>query len=238
MNQEMTASSAAITATMNSHLTAKPSPKKTAAMSNKTMSKAMISSTLPAGQSVTSAVPGCRVAHNTLALQLPFPHVEIRAADAGDWPQIYRFFAAIVQAGETYAYPEGLAADDAEAIWMEPPPAHVVAAADGERVIGSAKMGPNRPGRGAHVATASFMVDPAASGRGVGQALGEYVLAWARSNGYRGIQFNAVVETNERAVRLWHKLGFRIVGTVPGAFRHPEHGYVGLHVMYLDLTAE
>jgi GNAT superfamily N-acetyltransferase len=104
-------------------------------------------------------------------------------------------------------------------------------------VLGSAKMGPNRAGRGAHIATASFLVDPAAQGRGVGRELGGHVVAWARDAGYRGIQFNAVVETNAGAVHLWQSLGFRIIGTVPGAFEHPEHGFVGLHVMFLDLTA-
>jgi ribosomal protein S18 acetylase RimI-like enzyme len=80
------------------------------------------------------------------------------------------------------------------------------------------------------------MVSPAARGRGVGRALGEHVVAWHREQGYRGIQFNAVVETNEAAVRLWRSLGFEVVGTVPGAFRSAAHGYVGLHVMYLPLA--
>jgi GNAT superfamily N-acetyltransferase len=96
-------------------------------------------------------------------------------------------------------------------------------------------MGPNRPGRGAHVATASFMVDPAQQGRGVGRLLGEYVVDWARSSGYKGIQFNAVVETNTGAVRLWKSMGFEIIGTVPEAFDHSEHGLVGLHIMYLPM---
>ena len=81
------------------------------------------------------------------------------------------------------------------------------------------------------------MVAAEARGRGVGRALGEYVVRWHRDHGYRGIQFNAVVETNLSAVRLWQALGFEIVGTVPGAFRSKEHGYVGLHVMYLALEA-
>jgi GNAT superfamily N-acetyltransferase len=101
--------------------------------------------------------------------------------------------------------------------------------------VGSAKMGPNRAGRGSHVATASFMVDPGHQGRGVGRALGMHVVEWAGTEGYRGIQFNAVAETNHRAVQLYQSLGFTILGTVPGAFNHREHGLVGLHVMYLQL---
>jgi GNAT superfamily N-acetyltransferase len=108
-------------------------------------------------------------------------------------------------------------------------------ACDGETILGSAKMGPNRPGRGSHVATASFMVDPAHHGRGVGRALGEHVVDWARSAGYHGIQFNAVVETNAAAVHLWQSLGFQIMGTAPEAFDHSEHGLVGLHLMFLRL---
>jgi L-amino acid N-acyltransferase YncA len=161
--------------------------------------------------------------------------VIIRTAGADDWPAIWPIFRAIVAAGETYAYPEGLSADTARPLWLEGPPGRAtVAVADG-RVVGSAKMGPNRPGRGAHIATASFMVDPAHHGRGTGRALAEDMIAWAGGAGYRGIQFNAVVETNAGAVHLWQALGFGIVGTVPGAFHHPRHGYVGLHVMFRPL---
>jgi GNAT superfamily N-acetyltransferase len=105
----------------------------------------------------------------------------------------------------------------------------------GPTVLGSARMGPNRPGRGDHVGTASFMVAPQARGRGVGRRLGEHVVQWHRDQGYAAIQFNAVVETNTAAVALWRSLGFVVVGTVPGAFRSATHGRVGLHVMYLPL---
>ncbi len=162
--------------------------------------------------------------------------VIIREAEDQDWAGIYPFFSAIVAAGRTYAYPEHLSLEEARPLWMEQPPGRTSVAVEGDVVVGSAKMGPNRPGRGSHVATASFMVDPQQVGRGVGRALGEEVLAWARSAGYRSMQFNAVVETNASAVHLWRALGFQILTTVPEAFDHPEQGLVGLHVMFQSLT--
>jgi L-amino acid N-acyltransferase YncA len=161
----------------------------------------------------------------------------IRGATEADWPRIWPFFAAIVAAGETYAFPEDLTLDSGRGWWMERPPGATVVLEEDDRVLGSAKMGPNRPGRGDHVGTASFMVDPGSQGRGVGRALASYVVAWHRAQRYAGIQFNAVVETNTAAVHLWQSLGFEIVGTVPGAFRSAAHGRVGLHVMYLALDA-
>ena len=161
--------------------------------------------------------------------------MQISEATAEDWPQIYPIFARTVAAGETYAYPDGLTSDQAAALWMEQPPGHTVIALDAATVLGSAKMGPNRPGRGAHIATGSFMVDFAHAGRGVGRALGMYLIEWARAEGYHGIQFNAVVEVNAPAVHLWQALGFDIVGTVPEAFRHATEGLVGLHIMYRSL---
>jgi L-amino acid N-acyltransferase YncA len=159
----------------------------------------------------------------------------IRIADDHDWPRIWPFFAEIVAAGETYAYPEGLTTAEARSVWMEEPPWQIVVAVRGDTVAGSAKMGPNRPGRGSHVATASFMVDPAQQGRGVGRELGSYAIEWARHAGYRSMQFNAVVETNTAAVQLWQALGFEILATVPEAFESRSRGFVGLHVMYRRL---
>jgi L-amino acid N-acyltransferase YncA len=158
--------------------------------------------------------------------------VQITPAEPSHWPQIWPIFAAVVEDGETYAYPWPTTSADAQALWLEPPPARTVVALDGDEVLGTAKMGPNRPGRGSHVATASFMVGPAAQGRGVGRALAEDMLGWAVREGYRAVQFNAVVETNEAAVHLWRGLGFDIVGTVPDAFDSRRHGLVGLHVMH------
>jgi L-amino acid N-acyltransferase YncA len=162
--------------------------------------------------------------------------MQIRPATAADWPAIFPIFHAIVEAGETYAYPTGLSSDAARDLWLEPAPWHVVVAVDNDgRVLGTAKAGPNRPARGSHVATASFMVDPGAQGGGVGRTLAVDVIDWATRAGYHGMQFNAVVETNTAAVALWQSLGFKIIGTVPEAFDHPTAGLVGLHVMYLRL---
>lgn len=161
----------------------------------------------------------------------------IREMTEEDWVLFHPTFAEVVAEGETYAYPEDLPRDAARELWVESPPGVTVAAVDeatGE-VLGSAKTGPNRPGRGSHVAKASFMVSPAARGRGVGRALGEWVVAWAAEQGYAAMQFNAVVETNEPAVSLWRSLGFEVIGTVPEAFDSRSHGRVGLHVMHRSL---
>jgi L-amino acid N-acyltransferase YncA len=160
------------------------------------------------------------------------PAMEIREFTDADWPQVWQIVRAVIQARDTYTYDPDMTPEQARAVWVEPPPGHVVVAvADGE-VLGTAKMGPNRPGPGSHVATASFMVGPRARGQGVGTALCRYALDWARAAGYAGMQFNAVAETNTSAVEIYKRLGFTIVGTVPGAFEHPERGRVGLHVMY------
>lgn len=153
-----------------------------------------------------------------------------------DWSSIWPFFHTIVAAGETFAYPTALTEDEGRELWMLDAPRHTVVAVDGSgTVLGTANMYANRPGNGAHVASASYMVDPQRSGQGVGRALVEYSLDWARAAGFRSIQFNAVVDTNVYAVRLYESLGFKIIGTVPEAFHHPTEGYVGLHVMHRSL---
>ena len=99
-------------------------------------------------------------------------------------------------------------------------------------IVGTYVIRPNQPGLGAHVANAGYMVRPDAFGRGTGSALGTHSLEEARAAGYRAMQFNAVVSTNTRAVALWERLGFRIIGTVPEGFRHAKLGFVDLHIMH------
>jgi L-amino acid N-acyltransferase YncA len=164
-------------------------------------------------------------------------HAHVRAATADDWPGIWRALEPVLRAGETYTYPRDITEDEARAAWTGSPGARVLVGVDPRTgvVLGTAKYLPNHPGAGAHVANASFVVAPDAAGQGVGRALAAAVLDGARADGFRAMQFNAVVETNERAVRLWQSLGFTILATVPEAFDHPTHGLVGLHVMHRPL---
>jgi L-amino acid N-acyltransferase YncA len=160
----------------------------------------------------------------------------IREAQAEDWPYIWPFFHRIVSAGETFTLPTDLGREEGSGWWMLPAPNRtVVAVDDSGRILGTAKANRNHMGNGSHIASASYMVDPAHSGRGVGRALTEYTMEWARSAGFRAMQFNAVVETNVHAVRLYRSLGFEVVGTLPEGFRHPTQGYVGLHIMHCAL---
>ena len=149
-----------------------------------------------------------------------------------DWPLVWPIIRDIVRAGDTFAYDPAMTEAQARAIWIEASPGRTVVAVEGAQVLGTAKMGPNRPGPGSHVATASFMVAADARGKGTGTALCRCALDWAKSQGFAGMQFNAVAASNVAAVAVYERLGFTIVGTVPGAFAHPTLGRVGLHIMY------
>ena len=157
----------------------------------------------------------------------------IREFREPDWAEIEPIVREALESGETYCADPTMTSAELRRFWLSD--AHTVVAEIDGVVVGTAHCGPNRPAQGSHVGTASFMVGGAARGHGIGRALGEHVIEWHRRNGFRGIQFNAVVETNEAAVSLWRSLGFEIVGTVPDAFRRPSGEYVGLHVMYRDI---
>jgi L-amino acid N-acyltransferase YncA len=159
----------------------------------------------------------------------------IQAAGEKDRDAIWEIFRATVAPGDAFVYDPKTPREEAEAYWFAKGTRTYVAEQEGE-VVGSYILRPNRPGLGDHVSNAGFMVAPETRGLGVGRAMGEHALAEARRLGYRAMQFNFVISTNESAVHLWQELGFRIVGTLPGAFRHAQKGFVDAYVMYRSLN--
>lgn len=159
----------------------------------------------------------------------------IRYATPADEDAIWSIFHAVVAPGDTYAFDPHTSREEALAYWFRPGTHTYVAESEDGRVVGTYILKPNQPALGSHVANAGFMVSPEARGLGVGRRMGEHCLAEARQLGFRAMQFNFVVSTNEAAVRLWQQLGFQIVGTLPGAFRHARHGFVDAYVMFKAL---
>jgi GNAT superfamily N-acetyltransferase len=161
--------------------------------------------------------------------------LSFRPARDDDWTTMWSIWHEVVAAGDTYAYDPATASDDAKSGWLVPAPDETWLAFDGDTLVGFYHLAPNHGGPGAHIANASYMVDQAVRGKGVGRALVEHSLERGRAAGYRGIQFNAVAASNVWAVKLYLDLGFRTIGTVPGGFRHPEQGYVDLLIMYREI---
>ena len=160
--------------------------------------------------------------------------MSIRPANQADEDAIWEIFHAVMATGDTYSFDPETPRDDALAYWFRADTHTYVAQQEGS-IVGSYILKPNRPGLGSHVANASFMVAPAARGLGVGRRMAEHCLDEARRLGFRAMQFNCVVSTNEPAIRLWQQLGFTFVGTLPGAFRHAQHGFVDAYVMFREL---
>jgi L-amino acid N-acyltransferase YncA len=157
--------------------------------------------------------------------------MQIRPAADADHDAIWEIFHEIVAAGDTYALDPNMSREEAVAYWFGTETHTYVAESNGH-VVGTYILKPNQLGPGSHVANAGFMVASEAQGLGVGRAMAEHCLVEARRMGFRAMQFNFVVSTNMSAVHLWQQLGFRIVGTLPGAFRHPAKGYVDVYIMY------
>ena len=158
----------------------------------------------------------------------------IRIAQETDRPAIWQIFHAVVATGDTYAFDPAMKRDDALAYWCAPGNWTYIAERDNS-ITGTYFLRANQSGPGSHVANAAFMVAPAARRMGVGRVMAEHCLGAARRLGFRAMQFNYVVSSNEPAVRLWKQLGFGIVGTLPGAFRHPQLGFVDVYVMFKEL---
>jgi ribosomal protein S18 acetylase RimI-like enzyme len=166
---------------------------------------------------------------------------KIRPATKADHEAILKIFREVIQPGDTYAIDPRISREAALAYWFAPGTHTYVTELDrlkgssSDRIVGTYILRANQGGGGAHVANAAFMVTPEVQGRGIGRAMAEHCLAQARQLGFRAMQFNFVVSTNESALRLWQRLGFKIVGTLPGAFWHPIKGDVDVYVMYRAL---
>ena len=161
----------------------------------------------------------------------------IREARPEDWPGIWAILEPVIRAGETFTWDRDTAEDEARGRWFKQAPGQTFVAVDSGTgaILGTGELHPNQGGGGSHVANAGYMVHPAQAGRGLARALCAYSLDAARDAGFRAMQFNAVVESNVRAVAAWKSMGFEVLATIPEAFNHPALGYVGLHVMYRKL---
>jgi ribosomal protein S18 acetylase RimI-like enzyme len=151
-----------------------------------------------------------------------------------NWPAVWQIIEPVFRAGETCAYPPDISESDAHKSWIEAHPAVYVAKSD-DSILGTYYLKPNQPGLGSHVCNAGYIVGEKARGQGVATFMCQHSQDEARRMGFRAMQFNIVVSTNESAVRLWQKLGFEIVGRLPDAFNHSKLGFVDAFVMYKHL---
>lgn len=158
----------------------------------------------------------------------------IRPFHEKDADALWSILEPIIRAGETYPLPRDMDRESALAFWLSA--AHeVFVAEDNAEVVGTYFLRENQKGGGAHVANCGYITAPSATGRGVARAMCAHSLDRARQRGFRAMQFNFVVSTNDRAVRLWQSFGFEIVGPLPKAFAHPTLGFVDAFVMYRHL---
>ena len=151
------------------------------------------------------------------------------------WPGIWEILEPIFRAGETYAVPSDISERDAHRMWVEGPQATYVALGTRNEILGTFYIKPNFVGAGSHVCNCGYAVSDLARGRGIASMMCVFSLNEAKRLGFTAMQYNFVASTNEGAVRLWQKHGFDVVGTLPGAFNHPEQGFVDAYVMYKTL---
>lgn len=164
--------------------------------------------------------------------------IRIRELVDEDWMPIWQFMEPVIREGETYPYARDMTEAAARHMWLEVTHVAYVAEDESGRILGTYYIKPNQPTLGAHVANCGYMVSAEARGRGVATLMCKHSQEEAVRLGYRAMQFNLVVKTNEASVYLWKKLGFDVVGLLPGAFLHPDQGYVDAYIMYKVLVAE
>lgn len=160
--------------------------------------------------------------------------MNIRKATRQDYDEVWEIFSKVIKTGDTYVFDPKTPKSDLQKHWFAGYLDTFVAEENG-RVLGTYIIKPNQIGLGNHVANCGYMIHPDARGKGIGKLLCEHSIEFAKTSGYRAMQFNIVVSTNYGAVKLWEKYGFKIIGTTPKGFRHQELGLVDTHVMYREL---
>jgi ribosomal protein S18 acetylase RimI-like enzyme len=165
------------------------------------------------------------------------PQLHIRRFVEADWSSLWPLLHDTFASGDTYAFDPRSGETDIHRAWIETPTATFVACGNGGRIVGTYFIKPNQPGLGSHVCNCGYVTAAEARGQGIATALCEHSQAEAQAMGFRAMQFNLVVATNEGAVRLWRKLGFAVVGRLAGAFAHRQLGDVDALVMFKTLMS-
>jgi len=159
----------------------------------------------------------------------------IREADSNDVNGIWEIFEVVVTAGDTFAFDPGTSKEEMIKLWFAPAMRTYVAEEKGQ-IIGSYFIKPNQPGLGRHIANCGYIVHPEVRGKGIGALMCAHSLVKAKEMGYKGMQYNLVVSTNTKAVELWERSGFKIIGTIPRGFNHKKLGYVDAYIMFREIS--
>ena len=159
----------------------------------------------------------------------------IRPATSQDYDAVWKILEPMIRRGDTYTLPRDMSKQQVLDYWFAPEKETFVWEDNGA-ILGTYFVRANQHGGGSHVANCGYVTAEAAQGRGIARGMCMHSLKRARERGFRAMQFNFVVSTNDRAVTLWLSLGFKIVGRLPGAFQHPEVGFVDALVMFRSLV--
>ena len=162
--------------------------------------------------------------------------MKIREYQDSDWSQLWPIIENVFRAGETYAFSPEITMQEAHEVWIETPQKTYVAESEDRKTLGTYYIKPNQPSLGSHVCNCGYIVSESARGKGVASRMCEHSQWMALRLGFRAMQYNLVVSTNEGAIHLWKKLGFQVIGTLPNAFKSKSAGYVDALVMYKELN--
>lgn len=155
----------------------------------------------------------------------------IRLATPTDHEAVWHIIGNVISTGDTYVFAPDSSREKMLTYWFSADKRTYVAE-ENSVILGTFYLKENQMDLGAHIVNAGYMVSENARGKGIGKAMAEFSLVEAKRLGFRGMQFNLVVKTNEKAVKLWLKMGFSIIGEIPEAYKHSSLGFVNAYIMY------